>query len=133
MLFGRILDLLLQIKTVDELDRSTLSMLKQSTQDPYQVKTSNKFAFKFFFQQIHYFSPHPLKIFLGGLWRTTDGGASWTPLTDYIASLAVSCIAIDTDGTIYIGTGEGYQNEDAIQGSGIFKSINGNFSQKILW
>jgi hypothetical protein len=45
----------------------------------------------------------------GGLWKTTDGGTSWTPLTDSIASLGVSGIAVDhtTPSTIYILTGDG--------------------------
>ncbi|MBT8256551.1 MAG: HYR domain-containing protein, partial [Bacteroidia bacterium] len=45
----------------------------------------------------------------GGLWRTTDGGTSWTPLTDTLASIGVSGIAVDHSNanTIYILTGDG--------------------------
>ena len=31
----------------------------------------------------------------GGVWKSTDNGASWTPLTDDLASLAIGSIAID--------------------------------------
>lgn len=30
----------------------------------------------------------------GGLWRTLNNGTSWTPLTDYLSSLAIGSIAI---------------------------------------
>ncbi len=63
----------------------------------------------------------------GGIWKTADGGASWTPLTDLLANLAVNSLAMsphDPD-TIYAGTGEGYFNIDFVRGVGIFKSTDG--------
>ncbi len=46
----------------------------------------------------------------GGLWKTTDGGNTWTVLTDNNTVLGVSDIAIpsdyDTSKTIYIATGD---------------------------
>lgn len=46
----------------------------------------------------------------GGLWKTTDGGSTWTVLTDANAVLGVSDIAIpsdyETSHTIYIATGD---------------------------
>ena len=44
----------------------------------------------------------------GGVWKTTNGGTSWTPLTDTQVSLAVGSIAIDPSNhtTVYVGTGE---------------------------
>jgi uncharacterized protein (TIGR03437 family) len=63
----------------------------------------------------------------GGVWRTTDGGASWTPLADLIANIAVNSLAMDPSNpnTIYAGTGEGYFNIDAVRGAGIFKTTDG--------
>ncbi len=45
----------------------------------------------------------------GGVWKTTDGGSSWSPMSDVLASLGVSGIAVDhtTPSTIYILTGDG--------------------------
>ena len=45
----------------------------------------------------------------GGLWKSTAGGGSWTPLTDDLASLGVSGIAVDHTNSnhLYIGTGDG--------------------------
>src|SRR5579862_3395928 len=39
----------------------------------------------------------------GGVWKTTDGGMSWTPLTDNQPSLAIGALAIDPSNpdTIY--------------------------------
>src|SRR5262245_116484 len=31
----------------------------------------------------------------GGIWRTTDGGVTWTPLTDKQASLSIASLALD--------------------------------------
>ncbi|MBV6458159.1 MAG: hypothetical protein HONBIEJF_01283 [Fimbriimonadaceae bacterium] len=44
----------------------------------------------------------------GGVWKTTDGGGNWLPLSDAWEHLAVNRIAIDpvTPNTIYVGTGD---------------------------
>jgi len=66
----------------------------------------------------------------GGVWKTTDGGVHWTPLTDMQASLAVGSITIDPSNhsTIYVGTGEENFSIDSYYGAGILKSINGGSS-----
>lgn len=62
----------------------------------------------------------------GGIWRTGNVGASWHPVNDFMANLAVSTIIIDpvNSGNMYAGTGEGFSNIDAIQGAGVFKSTD---------
>lgn len=81
-------------------------------------------------------SPHPttpdellIGSVSGGIWRTIDGGASWTPLSDFLPNVAVSCVVRDPSNAnvIYACTGEGFFNFDAVRGLGIFKSTdNGN-------
>jgi hypothetical protein len=63
----------------------------------------------------------------GGIWKTTDGGATWAPLDDFMANLAVSTIAIDPNNPniLYAGTGEGFYNGDALRGAGVFKTTDG--------
>src|ERR1043165_978754 len=66
----------------------------------------------------------------GGLWKCADITAttpSWTAVNDLFANLAVSTLAYDPTNTqvLYMGTGEGWFNSDAIRGDGIFKSIDG--------
>ncbi len=63
----------------------------------------------------------------GGVWKTTNGGAAWTPLDDLLPNLAVSSLAMDptNPNVIYAGTGEGYFNVDSVRGAGIFKTTDG--------
>ena len=63
----------------------------------------------------------------GGIWRTSDGGNTWTPLTDTQASLAIGSIAIDPEShlTVYVGTGELNNSGDSYYGAGILKSTDG--------
>lgn len=44
----------------------------------------------------------------GGVWKTTDGGKAWTPLTDDESALNIGAVAIDParPATLYAGTGE---------------------------
>ena len=63
----------------------------------------------------------------GGVWKSTDSGASWTALNDLMPNLAVTTLALDpsNDQIIYAGTGEGFSNVDSVRGAGIFKTIDG--------
>ncbi|HEV7429358.1 MAG TPA: hypothetical protein VGQ46_23640 [Thermoanaerobaculia bacterium] len=68
----------------------------------------------------------------GGVWKTTNGGASWSPVGDVMANLAVNSLAFDPTNSrvIYAGTGEGYFREIVrgtslpIRGNGIFVTID---------
>ncbi len=61
----------------------------------------------------------------GGLWKTTDGGTSWSPMSDVLASLGVSGIAVDhtTPSTVYILTGDGDGGQT--KSIGVMKSTDG--------
>ncbi|MGO4881335.1 MAG: WD40/YVTN/BNR-like repeat-containing protein [Bryobacteraceae bacterium] len=63
----------------------------------------------------------------GGIWKTTNGGATWIALTDTQASLAVGSMAIDPQShlTVYVGTGEDNNSGDSYYGEGILKSTDG--------
>jgi photosystem II stability/assembly factor-like uncharacterized protein len=60
----------------------------------------------------------------GGVWKTTDGGASWTALTDELSILNHGCVALDPSDpeTVYVGTGE-YPTQST--GDGLFRSTDG--------
>ncbi len=63
----------------------------------------------------------------GGLWRTEDitqSDPQWERLALDMNNLAIGSIAQDPNNhqVIYIGTGEGFNNIDAVSGAGIFKS-----------
>ncbi|NOZ78434.1 MAG: PKD domain-containing protein [Acidobacteria bacterium] len=63
----------------------------------------------------------------GGVWKTTDGGHTWTPLTDGIPDLSVGAVTYapsDPD-IVYLGTGEGGLGLDFIPGIGLLRSDDG--------
>jgi hypothetical protein len=70
----------------------------------------------------------------GGVWKTTDGGTSWTPLTDSQSTLTMGAIAIAPSNTsiIYAGTGEANFSGDSVYGRGILKSTDGGTSWTLL-
>jgi len=45
----------------------------------------------------------------GGLWKTTNGGTSWTAIADYIPSIGISGIVVDhtSPSTLYVLSGDG--------------------------
>jgi hypothetical protein len=63
----------------------------------------------------------------GGVWKTTDGGTVWVPLTDGEDSLAVGAIAVDPANTniVWVGTGEANQSCDSYFGVGLLRSADG--------
>ncbi len=66
----------------------------------------------------------------GGIWHTDDITAAapvWIKADDFLDNMAISDIIQDpsTPNTMYAGTGEGFFNNDAQQGLGIFKSTDG--------
>lgn len=63
----------------------------------------------------------------GGVWKSSDGGASWLSQTDTQCSTAMGSIAIDpfNSDIIYAATGENNFSADSFYGCGVLKSTNG--------
>ena len=63
----------------------------------------------------------------GGIWKTTNGGNDWQPLSDLFVTLTVGALAIDpaNPDTLYAGTGIGAAERFAAAGIGLFKSADG--------
>jgi len=64
----------------------------------------------------------------GGLWKTTDGGVSWKPVTDALishSSIGAVAVAASNPDVVYIGTGEADIRGNIIQGGGAYKSTDG--------
>ena len=64
----------------------------------------------------------------GGVWKTTDSGLTWRPLTDKVKDMSPSigaiAVAPSDPNVIYAGTGEACIRGDIINGNGIYKSID---------
>lgn len=63
----------------------------------------------------------------GGLWKTTNGGTSWTSLFDTIGTQTIGSVAIDPNATetVWVGTGEQRQSCLSYFGLGLFRSTDG--------
>lgn len=61
----------------------------------------------------------------GGIWKSTDAGQNWIPLSDYLPQIGVSGIAIDHTNSdiIYIATGD--KDASDTYSIGVLKSIDG--------
>jgi photosystem II stability/assembly factor-like uncharacterized protein len=62
-----------------------------------------------------------------GLWKTTDGGENWSPVTDgFLNSASVGAVAVceTNPDIIYIGTGEVQWRDWILQGDGVYKSTD---------
>src|SRR5213082_1827987 len=68
----------------------------------------------------------------GGVWKTVDGGASWTPLFDKqdISSIGAIAVAPSDHNTIYVGTGEAAIRGNTTYGTGVYKSVDGGKNWK---
>src|SRR5271167_2275142 len=63
----------------------------------------------------------------GGLWKTTDGGQTWKPVTDgQIHSSSVGSVAVapSNPDIVYIGMGETELRGSILQGDGVYKSTD---------
>jgi photosystem II stability/assembly factor-like uncharacterized protein len=63
----------------------------------------------------------------GGLWKTTNGGGEWVPVTDgQIGSTSVGAVAVSESNpdVVYIGTGETCIRGNIIPGDGVYKSTD---------
>src|SRR6266704_3753596 len=70
----------------------------------------------------------------GGVWKTTDGGINWEPVTDgsVFGTGSVGAIGLsDSDSnTIYVGMGESPTRGNVSHGDGVYKSTDGGKTWK---
>ena len=69
----------------------------------------------------------------GGVWKTADGGISWTPVSDgYFKTGSVGAIAVSVSdpNTIYVGMGEACLRANISHGDGVYKSTDGGKTWK---
>ena len=64
----------------------------------------------------------------GGVWKTTDGGTTWKPVTDgKIKSSSVGALAVapSNPDVVYVGMGETELRGNVMQGDGLYKTTDG--------
>ncbi len=70
----------------------------------------------------------------GGVWKTVDGGQTWSPLTDHVTDssgqpvpefMGAIAVAPSNPQVIYAGTGEANFSGDSFYGDGVLKSTDG--------
>ncbi len=62
----------------------------------------------------------------GGLWKSTNGGIRWTPITDSLRVSSVSAIAVAPSdrNVVWFGTGETFLRSNVSIGDGIYRSTD---------
>ncbi len=68
----------------------------------------------------------------GGVWKTVNGGATWTPLFDEQPLLNIGSLKIQQSNpdVIWVGTGEGNPRNSLNLGEGIYKTLDGGKTWK---
>jgi len=63
----------------------------------------------------------------GGVWKTTNAGTTWKPLTDSQSFYSTGAIALDPSNanTVWLGTGENVGGRHVGIGHGIYVSLDG--------
>lgn len=63
----------------------------------------------------------------GGVWKTVNGGVTWTPIFDKEASFSIGCVTVDPrdPNTVWVGTGENNSQRSVAYGDGVYRSLDG--------
>ena len=61
----------------------------------------------------------------GGIWKTTDSGAHWTPMTDFMPSNSMGAVTLDAGNPsiVYAGTGNLFNN-GYFNPTGVYRSVD---------
>jgi photosystem II stability/assembly factor-like uncharacterized protein len=68
----------------------------------------------------------------GGVWKSTDGAMTWSPVFDKEGSGAIGSLAVANSdhNTVYVGTGEACIRGNISHGDGVYKSLDGGKTWK---
>jgi photosystem II stability/assembly factor-like uncharacterized protein len=66
----------------------------------------------------------------GGLWKTDNGGITWSPVFDGEGSYSIGVVEIDPNNpsVVWVGTGENNSQRSVAYGDGVYKSVDGGRS-----
>ena len=68
----------------------------------------------------------------GGVWKSTDGAMTWSPVFDKEGTSAIGSIAVanSNHSVLYVGTGEACIRGNISHGDGVYKSLDGGKTWK---
>lgn len=68
----------------------------------------------------------------GGVWKTTNYGATWQPVFDNEGSYSIGCVTMDQSNTnvVWVGSGENNSQRSVAYGDGVYLSVDGGKSWK---
>ncbi|MEM6641114.1 MAG: glycosyl hydrolase, partial [Pseudomonadota bacterium] len=63
----------------------------------------------------------------GGIFETTNGGTTWSPIFENESSYSIGCITLDPNNpsTIWVGSGENISGRHTGYGDGVYRSLDG--------
>ncbi len=68
----------------------------------------------------------------GGVWKTDNAGATWSPVFDGEGSYSIGCITVDPNNpnVVWVGTGENNSQRSVGYGDGVYRTLDGGKSWK---
>src|SRR3954471_20136138 len=60
----------------------------------------------------------------GGVFRSSNNGGTWTSISDHLPALGVGALLTTSDGSLWLGTGEGTTGSDSYVGTGVYRLTN---------
>ena len=70
----------------------------------------------------------------GGVWRSLNGGSTWSPIFDTAQSLSIGALAVapSNPSVVYVGTGEAHNTNDSFFGVGVYRIDNADTSPTLV-
>jgi hypothetical protein len=67
----------------------------------------------------------------GGVFRSLDNGATWTPIADGLPAMSVGVLSLDSTGALWLATGDGTTGGGTYAGNGVW--VNSSPASSSIW